>query len=84
MGKYEELKPDNLNRYSINERKSKVHVRDFSKPLGEWPQFAEFIDSLPKILKAQDLVQLINNLVRARDEGKTILWLLLHQLKAGS
>jgi hypothetical protein len=60
--------------YPLASRKSKVSVRDFAlipKTLGG---FSAFLDSLPRILAAEDLRQLLEAVHRAKKQKKAVLW----------
>ncbi len=60
--------------YPLASRKSKVSVRDFAEaPVGN-ASLAKFLDSLPNILAASDLRQLLGAVQRARKQRKAILW----------
>jgi hypothetical protein len=55
-------------------RKSKVSVRDFAKrPTGN-SSLVKFLDSLPNILAAQDLRELVGAIQNARKQRNAILW----------
>ena len=60
--------------YPLASRKSKVDVRDFAKPPAANPSLTKFLDSLPKILAAEDLRQLLTAVHRARKQRRAILW----------
>ena len=60
--------------YPLASRKSKVSVRDFAKPTGANASLTRFLDSLPDILAAQDLRNLLNAIHVARKQRKAILW----------
>src|SRR5213594_3769848 len=60
--------------YPLASRKSKVSVRDFAKPAGTNSSLTKFLDSLPSILAAEDLRQLLAAVHRARRQRKAILW----------
>jgi len=57
MGIYdiEPLGLEKIRTYPLATRKSKVSVRDFVKPHRRGTTVAEFLDSLPRILAADDL-----------------------------
>ena len=70
--------------YPLASRKSKVSTRDFAKPHGANSSLAKFLDSLPHILAAQDLRQLLSLIQAARKKRKAILWGLGgHVIKVG-
>jgi hypothetical protein len=60
--------------YPLASRKSKVSVREFAKPPAANISFTKFLDSLPKILAAADLRQLIAAIHSARRQRRAILW----------
>jgi hypothetical protein len=70
--------------YPLASRKSKVSVRDFAKPPAPNTSLAKFLDSLPNILAAEDLRQLLAAIQRARKHRKALLWGLGgHVIKVG-
>jgi len=60
--------------YPLASRKSKVHVRDFAKRPAGNASLAKFLDSLPNILAAADLRNLLAAIHRARKLRKAVLW----------
>jgi hypothetical protein len=60
--------------YPLASRKSKVNVRDFAKPPAANASVTKFLDSLPNILAAEDLRQLLAAIHRARKQRAAILW----------
>jgi hypothetical protein len=60
--------------YPLASRKSKVSVRDFAKPTGANASFTKFLESLPDILAAEDLRDLVSAIHIARKQRKVILW----------
>ncbi len=60
--------------YPLASRKSKVSVRDFAKPAASKMSLTKFLDSLPNILAAEDLRQLLRSIHTARKQRKAILW----------
>lgn len=60
--------------YPLAARKSKVTARDLAKPTRRGASFTEFLDSLPKILAAQDLRELVSAIRTARKRTRAILW----------
>src|ERR1700687_4605073 len=60
--------------YTLASRPSKVRVKDFAKPLKPGASFASFLDSLPRILAAEDLRSVAAAILRARAARKPILW----------
>jgi len=60
--------------YPLASRKSKVSVREFADPGGRNASLTTFLNSLPHILAAQDLRDLLSAIHRARKQKKAILW----------
>jgi hypothetical protein len=60
--------------YPLSTRKSKVTARDLGKAVSRGVSFSKFLDSLPKILAAQDLRALSSLIHAARKQKKAILW----------
>lgn len=70
--------------YPLASRKSKVHVANFARAVERKASLTKFLDSLPKILAAQDLRDLLSSIHRARKNKKAILWGLGgHVIKVG-
>jgi hypothetical protein len=70
--------------YPLASRKSKVSIRDFAKPPAANTSLTKFLDSLPDILAADDLRQLLAAIHRARKQRRAILWGLGgHVIKVG-
>src|ERR1700747_807750 len=60
--------------YPLALRKSKVSTRDFAKPAALRPSLTRFLDSLPRILAAEDLRMLLSAIHAARRRRAAILW----------
>ena len=60
--------------YPLAARKSKVTASDLAKPTRRGASFTEFLDTLPKILAAQDLRELASAIHTARKRKSAILW----------
>lgn len=63
-----------VNTYPLASRKSKVSVRDFAKPPGANSSLTKFLDSLPNILAAEDLRQLLSAIHATRKQRRPVLW----------
>ncbi len=63
-----------VHNYPLASRKSKVSLREFAKPPATNSSLAKFLDSLPRILAAEDLRQLLGAIHIARKKRKAILW----------
>ncbi len=78
------LRLDKIHTYPLARRKSKVTVRDFGRAHRRGAGLAEFLDSLPRILAADDLRAVVAAILRARARRNTILWGLGgHVIKVG-
>ena len=60
--------------YPLASRKSKVSVREFARPASRGASVRNFLDSLPRILAAEDLRHLLAAIQAARRKCKAILW----------
>ena len=63
-----------LHTYPLASRPSKVQVGQFAKPHRQGASFAEFLDSLPRILGAEDLRLVVRAILDARSQSRAILW----------
>jgi hypothetical protein len=82
--KFEPIDLSFLKTYSIGDRKSKVSFKDLAKPWHQGDNFSSFIQSLPDILAAQQLRQVIGALVSAFQAQKTIMiGMGAHVIKVG-
>jgi hypothetical protein len=70
--------------YPLAERRSKVALADFARPLAPGASLADFLGSLPNILGGATLRELASEVRRARERRKPILWGIgAHVLKVG-
>jgi len=60
--------------YPLASRKSKVSVRDFAKAPATNSSLTTFLESLPNMLAAEDLRNLLTAIHKARKQRKAILW----------
>src|SRR5208283_3381413 len=60
--------------YPLATRKSKVNARQFAKPSVQRRTLKQFLDSLPEILAAQDLRDLLSAVHRAKKQRRAVLW----------
>jgi hypothetical protein len=60
--------------YPLATRKSKVNTRQFAAPAAKRNSLKRFLDSLPEILAAQDLRDLLFAVQRAKKQRRAILW----------
>jgi len=77
MSIYKDLTPIDLTEihtYELASRPSKVTVEDFAKPPAETDSVKDFLGKLPNILAVQSLRALAEQIRRARDLGKPVIW----------
>lgn len=76
MSKYtqEPLDLSKLHTVDIHARGGKVRVEHFAKPYGSSDSVGGWLDSLPRILAADDFRYLVDAIQRARGDGKAIIW----------
>ena len=60
--------------YPLASRKSKVSLADFAKPISGNAAVAKFLDTLPGILAADDLRNVVSAIQLAKRHRRTILW----------
>jgi len=69
---------------AIKERKSKVNQGLFAKPLRRGESFRAFFNSLPGLLKAKDLREVVKAVLVARRKNKPVIFLMgAHVIKCG-
>jgi hypothetical protein len=81
---YEEFDVSAVRTYPLASRASKARAEDFAKAHRPGASFAEWLESLPEILGARDLKQVIAALREARRREGGIVWGLgAHVIKTG-
>jgi hypothetical protein len=60
--------------YPLSSRKSKVSVADFAKPFSSNASVIKLLESLPRILAAEDLRAVVQAIQQAKRSRKAILW----------
>jgi hypothetical protein len=84
MSKYPLIDLKKIRTYPIGKRKSKTQIEKFGKPLRPDAKIDDFLKSLPKCLKADDLRSLINSILIAKRKKKPIILMLgAHPIKCG-
>ena len=85
MSRYKKTDLSRIRTISIRTRKSKVTPADFASPFdGRSGTFQGFLDSLPDILIARDLKQLVADILAARRNGKPVILMMgAHVIKVG-
>jgi hypothetical protein len=85
MSKFKRADLTKIKTISIKKRKSKVTPADFARVFdGKKGSFAAFADSLPKILVAQDLRSLVDDIITSRKKNKPVILMMgAHVIKVG-
>lgn len=71
MSRYDEIDLSGLEKYSIDDRSSKVHIEDFGRP--STLSDKDLISTFPNMLKAKDLNDLLDKCVFAIKHDKPII-----------
>lgn len=81
------LKPidmSSVTTYPLHDRKNKVSVRDFAQLTNLETDISPLLDSLPKILKGKDFIDLIDKIVTAYHRKKAVIVMMGgHVIKCG-
>jgi hypothetical protein len=81
---YEEFDLTGIKTYPLRSRQSKVGLAQFATPFKAGSGFDGFLKSLPSLLAAKDFRDVVDAIVRAKREGKAIIWGIgAHVLKTG-
>lgn len=85
MSKYQQLSLAKIKTISIKTRKSKVSPKDFAAVIDpKKARVTDFIDSLPRILVANELRDLVDDIVRTRRNNKPVVLMMgAHVIKVG-
>ena len=85
MSKYKQINVVGVKTISIQGRKSKVTPKDFAQPLdAKHASFKNFTDSLPHILMAEELRNLVEDIIRSHKKKKPIILMMgAHVIKVG-
>jgi len=83
MSRYKQFEIDQVKDYPLDSRPSKVRVEYFASPLTE-DSYSAFVQSLPRILAADQLRLLVSRIQEARRRHKPIIWAFGgHVIKVG-
>lgn len=85
MSRYQQLDLRDISLISISRRKSKVTPREFARVVkGGRATLTEFVRSLPRILAAQEMRDLVEDIVRSRKRRKPVILMMgAHVIKVG-
>jgi hypothetical protein len=76
--------PSQLKTVSLSERGGKVSLEHLGQPLERGSSFNSFMEHLPRTLAAVDLRAVVESIVKARAEGRSVLLGMgAHPIKAG-
>jgi hypothetical protein len=70
----EPLSFQKLRTYPLANRPNKVNFRQFARPHKAGGSFADFLESLPRILAAEDLRKIRDAILNSRRARKAVLW----------
>lgn len=84
MSRYDRLNFSGVRTYSIEERYSKVNIKEFGYPLKTTDTLETFLKSLPNILIGQEFKEFIHKYRRAIAETNTVIMMIgAHLIKCG-
>ena len=84
MSAFKELDLSGIKGISISSRKSKVRREQSGEPLGPEGTVEQFLDGLPDVLGAADLMELATRIASSRKSGRPVMWMIGgHVIKCG-
>lgn len=85
MSKYKQIKLAGVKTISIKKRESKVSLKDFARVIdARKARLSDFIDSLPRVLAANELRELVRDIERSRRQKKPVILMMgAHVIKVG-
>ncbi|MBN1154073.1 hypothetical protein JXB12_04050 [candidate division KSB1 bacterium] len=84
MSRHKEIDIDKIKEYSIKDRTSKVNTLQFASKYNRGSSLSKFIDSIPHVLKGDDLRHLVADIVDAVHHDKPIILMMgAHVIKCG-
>jgi len=84
MPPIEPISLDGLRSYPLKDRSSKVKVDDFARPWLEGNSFSRWLESLPDILAAGELKEIVRRIIEAVRRERTVLLAMgAHVIKVG-
>lgn len=82
--KYSKLTFEKIHTSSINDRYSKVNIKEFAQPVNSQSSMNQFLEALPDILSGKDLKEFISHYKEAVKQKKLIVWMMgAHTIKCG-
>jgi hypothetical protein len=84
LSKYKRIEIKRVKTIPFDNRDTKVDISNFSKAHIPGDTFGKFLLSLPNFLKVNDLRELVQHMVKAKDNNNAIIWMMgAHPLKVG-
>lgn len=84
MSQFPQIDLARVKTYPVQQRHSKVHREEIAQPFRRGEFFETFYHSLPNILAAKDLRELVQHILSAREHSKPILVMMgAHVIKVG-
>jgi hypothetical protein len=84
MSSFEEMDISGVKGISISGRQSKVRREHCGEPIGPEGTVEQFLDGLPGLLGAADLMELASRIASSRKSGRPVLWMIGgHVIKCG-
>ncbi len=84
MSQFPQIDLSQVKTYPVQQRHSKVHREEIAQPFRRGDFFETFYHSLPNILAAKDLRELVQHVLNAREIGKPIIVMMgAHVIKVG-
>lgn len=84
MTRFPQIDLSQVKTYPVEQRHSKVHREEIAQPFRRGEFFETFYHSLPNILAAKDLRELVQRILAARENGKPIIVMMgAHVIKVG-
>jgi hypothetical protein len=84
VSKYPQVDLSQVKTYSVRQRLSKVHRDELARPFRRGDFFEAFCHSLPDILAAKDFRELVEHIIRARENDKPVIVMMgAHVIKVG-
>lgn len=84
MSKYRRTDLSRIKTRQVAGRKTKSEVADFARPSDPTQPLTTFLDTLPRHLKACDLLAIAETIARARRDGRALIWMMgAHPIKVG-
>jgi hypothetical protein len=84
LSKFPQIDLSQVKTYPVQQRHSKVHREEIAQPFRRGDFFETFYHSLPNILAAKDLRELVQHIINAKENGKPIIVMMgAHVIKVG-